>query len=117
MKKISTPHGKFPIYYGWNALARFAAEVGMTMNEVIVLNMMALEPIQLSEFILIGFKEGARKEETECKFKTIEEIGDMIDVMGLDLITQAMQAYTEMSFIKMALEEGEEDEEGEKKSP
>ena len=81
----------------------------MTMDQVIVLNMMQLEPIQLSEFILIGFKEGARKEGTECKFNTIEEIGDMIDVMGLDLITEAMEAYTEMSFIKKALEEGEEE--------
>ena len=112
MKKISTPKGKLPIYYGWNALSEFAGELGITMDQVIAIDMRQLPPSELSRFILIGFQEGARKSEEECKVSTITDVGDMIDVLGFDLINQALEAFTEMSFVSAG---EEEEEEGKKK--
>ena len=78
---VDTKKGKLPVRYGMSALALFGDLTGKTMNVVMnVLN--ELDDMMTSEllaFIYAGFVDGARYDKVECKIKSVEEIGDMID--------------------------------------
>lgn len=78
---VETKKGKLPVRYGMNALAHFGDLTGKSMN-VVMKSMGSLGDMMLSEllaFVYAGFVDGARWAKEECKIKSVEEIGDMID--------------------------------------
>lgn len=93
---VKTKKGDFPVRYGWSALAKFGDLSGMTMDDVLGLDLEKMKMSDLLRFILVGFQDGARYEGEECKFKNIEEIGDLLDE-DPDVMQKIMDAFGEMT--------------------
>lgn len=89
---VETGKGKLPVRYGWNALAKFGDLAGLTMDEILVLDLTNITMSNLTRFIYVGFAEGARREGEECVFKSPEEVGELIDDEP-DVITKVMDAF------------------------
>ena len=102
---IETGKGKLPVRYGWNALAKFGDLTGKSMDDVMGLDLTKMSVTDILTFIFVGFTEGARKDGEECKVKSIDEVGDMIDE-DPSVISKVMEAFAVMS---------KSDEEGDKK--
>ena len=95
---IDTGSGKLPIRYGMNALAMFGDLTGKPMNEVMA-SLQDLTALKISEvlaFVYVGFVDGARKAGEECKVKSAEAVGDMIDD-DPKLLSNAINAIQEDS--------------------
>ena len=93
---IKTKRGDFPIRYGWGALAKFGDAAGLSMDDVLKLDMGKMRVSDLLHFLLAGFEDGARKAGEECKLKSIEEIGDLLDEDST-VMEKAMEAFGEMT--------------------
>jgi len=93
---VKTSKGDLPVRYGWSALANFGDMAGMSMDDVLKLDMEKMKMSDLLKFIYVGFKNGARKEGEECIFKSYEEVGDLIDE-DPDVISLVMDAFAEMT--------------------
>ena len=109
MKQLSTPQGKHPIRYGWQALSDFADNANMTMDDIInSFDPTELKPSQLSEFIFQGMKDGCREANTEFKLKDVSEIAYIINGMGLhNVVKETLDAFQASPFL-MTDEEKEE---------
>jgi hypothetical protein len=93
---VETSKGSLPVRYGMNALAKYGDLTGKTMNQVFD-SLSDFKSLQLSEllvFVYVGFVDGARFAEEECKIKSIEEIGDMLDDDG-GLLQKIINIYQE----------------------
>jgi hypothetical protein len=101
MNQLSTQKGKLPIRFGWQALADFADKVGLTMDEIITsFQPQKLKPSELSEFILEGIRDGHRETDQECKVKSVEEIAEIINSMGLQsVLKETVEAFESSPFI------------------
>ena len=91
---VETKKGKLPVRYGMNALAHFGDLTGKSMN-VVMQTMGELGDMKLSEllaFVYAGFVDGARFAGTDCKVKSIEEVGDMMDDDS-DLLNRMFDAF------------------------
>ena len=94
---VKTSRGDLPVKYGFNALAKFGDIAGISMDKVMSMNLTEMKLSDLMAFIYVGFVYGAKAEGTECKVKDIEDVGDMLDEDGAELITRVMEAFSEMS--------------------
>lgn len=114
MKHISTPQGKHPIRYGWQALSDFADNVDMTMDDIISsFDPSALKPSQLSEFIFQGMRDGCREAHTEFKLEDVSEISEIINKIGLhQIVKETLDAFQASPFL---VKEDEPKEESKKK--
>ena len=93
---IKTSKGDLPVRYGWNALAKFGDMAGLTMDDIMELDLKKLSMSDLLKFVYVGFVEGARKEGVECVIKSPEDVGDMIDD-DPELITGVMNVFGEQT--------------------
>lgn len=96
--RIDTGRGKLPIRYGMNALAMFGDMTDKPMNKVME-SLGDLTKLKISEvlaFVYVGFVDGAKKAGEECKVKSVEEVGDMIDE-DPNLLENAIKALAEDS--------------------
>jgi len=96
---IETGKGKLPVRYGWNALAKFGDLAGLSMDEILELDLTKMKMSDLLNFVYVGFVEGARKDGVECVFKSPEDVGDLIDDEP-DVITKVMEAFGDMSKVE-----------------
>ena len=91
---VETKKGKLPVKYGMNALALFGDLTGKSMN-VVMESLGKFGDLKISEllaFVYVGFVDGARWKEEECKVKSVEEIGDMIDE-DAELINKMFEVF------------------------
>jgi len=93
---VKTKKGDLPVRYGWSALAKFGDISGMTMDDVLELDLKKMKMSDLLRFILVGFQDGARYDGQECIFKSIEEIGDLLDDEP-NVVEKIMDAFAEMT--------------------
>ena len=91
---VETKKGKLPVRFGWNALAKFGDMAGLTMDEILELDMTKMRMSDLLNFIYVGFVEGARKDGSECVVTCPEDVGDMIDEEP-DIVEKVMAAFGE----------------------
>lgn len=92
---VETKKGKLPVRYGMNALAKFGDMTGKSMNQVMS-SLNSLGDLAISEllaFVYAGFVDGARWAEEECKLKSLEEVGDLIDDDS-ELINKMFEAFS-----------------------
>ena len=98
---VETKKGKFPVRYGWSALAKFGDLAGLKMDDVLELDLSKMSLSDMLNFIYVGFRDGARKEGEECAFQSIDEVGDLLDE-DPDVMEKVMGAFGEMSKAKEA---------------
>jgi hypothetical protein len=93
---IKTKKGDFPIRYGWAALAKFGDSAGLTMDDVLQMDMKKMKVSDLLKFLLAGFEDGARKEGKECKIKSTDDVADLLDEDS-SVVEKAMGAFSDMT--------------------
>ena len=76
--KVKTPLGNLPVRYGMNALRKIADDYGISMNEVMQLDLNSRKMGEVFQFVYHGFLEGARLEGEECKVKSLDDVGDIL---------------------------------------
>jgi len=91
---VKTKKGDLPVRFGWNALAKFGDLSGLTMDEILELDMTKMRMSDLLNFIYVGFVDGARKEGAECLVTCPEDVGDMIDDEP-DIVEKVMKVFEE----------------------
>lgn len=94
---IKTSKGDLPIKYGFNALAKFGDIAGLSMNDVMELDLKKMKLSDLMAFIYVGFLYGAKASGEECKIKDVDDVGELIDTEGPGLISDVMNAFAEMT--------------------
>jgi hypothetical protein len=93
---VETKKGDLPVRYGWNALAKFGDLAGLSMDEILELDIRRMSMSNMLNFIYVGFVEGARKEGVDCQVANAEEVGDMLDEEP-GLAEKVFKAFAEMS--------------------
>jgi hypothetical protein len=95
-KTVKTSRGNLPVYYGWGALAKYSDLAGITLDQIVTLDLNSMTLTENFQLMLVGFQEGARKAGVECKVNTVEEVSDLLDEDG-DILGKMIKAFTEMS--------------------
>ena len=92
-KKIPFGGELRPLHFGFAALAEWCDLTGYGLNDLSKLgnNMTLSSTISL---IFCGLKHGARKEKKDFKFNS-QDVADWIDEEGIEIITEAMEIFTE----------------------
>lgn len=93
---IETKKGKLPVRYGWAALARFGDMAGLSMDEVLEMDLTKMKVSDMLSFLFVGFQDGARKDGVECELTSIEEVGDLLDDEP-DIMEKVMNVFGEMT--------------------
>jgi len=101
---VKTTKGDLPVRYGWSALAKFGDLCGMNMDKVMAMDLAKMKMSDMLKFILVGFEDGARKEGVECQFKTVEDIGDLLDE-DISVMGKVMEAFSDMAKSRIQKEE------------
>lgn len=83
---IETNGKKYPVKYGFNAYMDLCRMLNMKFSEVESIfskfndKNMGVEDFEtVGSVVLAGFREGARKEKTECPVETVEDVFDLFD--------------------------------------
>jgi hypothetical protein len=69
---------------------------GITLDQIVTLDLNSMTLTENFQLMLVGFQEGARKAGVECKVNTVEEVSDLLDEDG-DILGKMIKAFTEMS--------------------
>ena len=95
---IETGDKKLPVRYGMNALAQFGDLTGKSMTQVTeaLRDFGSLKMSEVLTFIYVGFVDGARKAGEECKIKSVQDVGDLVDEDG-ELLEKVLKVYTAQS--------------------
>ena len=93
---VETIKGKLPVRYGWNALAKFGDIAGLSMDEILELDLAKMKMSDMLSFLYVGFVEGSRKAGEECVLKSADDVGDLIDD-DPEVITRVMKVFSEMT--------------------
>jgi hypothetical protein len=91
---VKTSKGDLPIRYSWNALRRISADLGMTMNDIMELDLMNRPGDDVFTFVLHGFKEGARLDGAECKVDNLDDVGDLLSE-DVNVLAKCIEAFAE----------------------
>jgi hypothetical protein len=92
--RIETSKGGLPIRYSWNALRLIGDELNMTMNEMLTFDLMNRKIGDTFTFVYYGFVEGARLEKEDCKVKSVEDVGDLLND-NPDILADAIECFAE----------------------
>lgn len=79
-----------PVYFGFNALFLLEKEAGIKLNDAIGDVSFDLA----AQMLIIGLKEGARKEKQEFDL-SIEEVRDGMDEYGIDRLDEIIEVLME----------------------
>ena len=98
--RVETSKGSLPIRYSWNALRLIGDSLGMTMNEMLRFDLMNRKIGDTFTFFYYGFVEGARRDESECKVESVEDVADLLDE-NPDILAKAIECFAEdMKMVK-----------------
>lgn len=89
----------YPIYFGFNALRKYCALTGTSLNKLMSLGQdMTLD--DALKLVLVGIEEGSRKSDQDFTL-TIDELGDMLDT-DMSGLTRALEIFGEQMGHNMA---------------